>query len=88
MNHRLLRSSLHYCGCDKNTIFSSDADGMGRIFVGRLIGSAHSTQTINTKLTLRVVRNLDTDRSDWMSDVVIKSSLLGPHDTLRVVELV
>ena len=36
------------------------------------------------KLTLKVVRNLDTDRSDWMSDVVIKSSLLGPHGTLRV----
>ena len=36
------------------------------------------------KLTLKVVRSLDTDRSDWMSDVVIKSSLLGPHGTLRI----
>ena len=36
------------------------------------------------KLTLKVVRNLDTDRSDWMSDVVIKTTLLGPHDTLRI----
>ena len=35
------------------------------------------------KLALKVVINLETDRSDWVSDVVIKSSLIGPHDTLR-----
>jgi hypothetical protein len=28
--------------------------------------------------------NLDTDRSDWVSDVVIKMSLIGTHDTLRI----
>ena len=36
------------------------------------------------KLTLKVVMNLDTDRSDWVSDVVIKMSLIGTHDTLRI----
>ncbi len=35
------------------------------------------------KLALKVVINLETDRSDWVSDVVIKASLIGPHDTLR-----
>ncbi len=35
------------------------------------------------RLALKVVLNLDTDRSDWVSDVVVKIALVGPHDTLR-----
>ena len=35
------------------------------------------------KLSLRVIKNLDVDRSAWLSDVVLKSSLLGTHDTIR-----
>ena len=35
------------------------------------------------KLTLRVIKNLDTDRQTWLSEVVMKSSLLGSHDTIR-----
>ena len=42
-----------------------------------------SAKAQGRKLALKVVINLETDRSDWVSDVVIKSSLIGPHDTLR-----
>jgi hypothetical protein len=35
------------------------------------------------KLVLEVIKNLDVDRSAWLSDVVLKSSLLGTHDTVR-----
>ena len=35
------------------------------------------------KLTLKVIKNLDTDRQTWLSEVVMKSSLLGSHDTIR-----
>ncbi len=35
------------------------------------------------KLVLKVVKNLGIDRSTWLSDVVLKSSLLGTHDTVK-----
>ena len=35
------------------------------------------------KLALKVIKNLDIDRSAWLSDVVLKSSLLGTHDTVK-----
>ena len=42
-----------------------------------------SVKAQGRKLALKVVINLETDRSDWVSDVVIKASLIRPHDTLR-----
>ena len=35
------------------------------------------------KLVLKIIKQLDIDRSAWLSDVVLKSSLLGTHDTVR-----
>ena len=35
------------------------------------------------KLSLELISNLDSDRSAWLTDVVLKSSLLGTHDTIR-----
>ena len=35
------------------------------------------------KLTLTVIKNLDKDRQPWMAEVVLKSGLLGQHDTIR-----
>ena len=34
-------------------------------------------------LNLRLITSLDSDRGPWLSDVVIKTSLLGSHDTVR-----
>jgi hypothetical protein len=44
--------------------------------------------TLNAKaqgreLNLRLIKSLDSDRGPWLSDVVIKASLLGSHDTVR-----
>ena len=35
------------------------------------------------KLTLTVIKDLDKDRQPWMAEVVLKSGLLGTHDTIR-----
>ena len=36
------------------------------------------------KQVLQVIKDLDHDRQTWMGDLVIKSMLLGNHDTVRV----
>ena len=35
------------------------------------------------KLTLILIKDLDNDRQPWMVDVILKSGLLGQHDTIR-----
>ena len=52
------------------------------------LSTHHTNLSLNAKASgkkfvLKVIKNLDIDRSAWLSDVVLKSSLLGTHDTIR-----
>ena len=48
--------------------------------VGQLTSNAKAQ---GRNFNLRVIKSLDSDRGPWLSDVVIKASLLGSHDTVR-----
>ena len=42
-----------------------------------------SAKAQGTKLVIKIIRSLDSDRGSWLADTVFKATLLGQHDTIR-----